>query len=40
MVLSDEVKQILEAYRVPVRRKYFQAVGRYLTYDPETGEWQ
>ena len=40
MKLSEEVKQILKAYRVPVRRKYFQAVGRYLTYDPENGLWQ
>lgn len=40
MVLSAEVKQILRAYRVPVRRKYFQAVDRYLIYDPETGLWQ
>ena len=40
MILSEEIKQILNAYRVPVKRKYFQAVGRYLTYDPETGLWQ
>ena len=40
MVLSEEVKQILKAYKVPVKRKYSQAVGRYLTYDPETGLWQ
>ena len=40
MVLCEEVKQILRAYRIPVKRKYFQAVGRYLTYDEETGLWQ
>ena len=38
MVLSEEVKQILRAYRVPVKRRYCQAINGYVIIDPETGD--
>ena len=39
-MVSREFREMLSRIKMPVKRKYFQAVGRYLTYDPETGLWQ
>ena len=39
MILCEEAKKILEAYRVPVKKRFFPQINQTLFYDEEQGIW-
>ena len=39
-MVSRKFREMPSHIKMPVKRKYFQAVGKCLIYDPETGLWQ